>query len=333
MIEFKTAKCPKCGKIAEIIFSNNPLVPGICNRCICNELDGGNLEQADFFCRTYNLPFRPERWIELQERCGEGVFKQYTKEFFETDSNNLYRQDVTPDWWKRINEEWANCRTYEEVLAKIEPIKQSFIARSQIKWGPNYTFEEYVQLDSLLISTLRAGDISNPLRIDAIKKACKISVELDKAIYAGDSKGIKELSSSYSSFTKSAQLDEIIASDNNDVISTVAELADYIEKCGGQYTYYDGVQRDIVDKTIADIKEYIRVLVQDATGLSATLENIAENYKRSVATAADEESFAAVSLEELMKQNEGDNEVLDAELAAESLDEDFMGAEDGDEYF
>jgi hypothetical protein len=59
MIQFKLERCPKCGKIAEIVPSNNPIVPGICSKCISKELDPSNLTQADFFCRTYNIPFEP----------------------------------------------------------------------------------------------------------------------------------------------------------------------------------------------------------------------------------------------------------------------------------
>lgn len=60
-MSFQTAKCPKCGKIAEIIFSNNPISPGICEKCLNESLDPSNLRQADFFCRTYNIPFEPDR--------------------------------------------------------------------------------------------------------------------------------------------------------------------------------------------------------------------------------------------------------------------------------
>ena len=29
-IKFSVGKCPKCGKLGEIIISNNPIVPGVC---------------------------------------------------------------------------------------------------------------------------------------------------------------------------------------------------------------------------------------------------------------------------------------------------------------
>jgi hypothetical protein len=282
MVEFKVGKCPKCGRLAEIIYSNNPLVAGICDKCLKEGIDPSNIKQADFFCRTYNIPFRPDEWIALFEKVGNNVFKIYTKNFYETSDANLYYQSQTKDWWFELNEEWASCVTFEQLLSKIDPIKKKFIERNKIKWGANYEFEDFVQLENLLVSTLRANDITNPLQIDAIKKACKISLELDKAIMEGDSKGIKELSSAYSAFTKTAQIDNVIEAANSDVISTVAELGDFIEKSGGEFTYYDNVDRDIVDKTIKDIKKYVQDLVGDATGLTTQLEAMRASYQASV---------------------------------------------------
>ena len=332
MIEFRNGRCPKCGKLSEIICSNNPLVSGICEKCIADNLDASDLIQADFFCRTYNMPFKPDDWIRLYEKCGDGVYKQYAKLFYGENEDTLYYQPGTKDWWTELNEEWSTCQTFEQLLAKIEPIKQKFIDRNRVKWGANYTFEEYVQLENLLTSTLRANDISNPLQIDAIKKACRISVELDKAIEAGDSKGIKELSSAYSSFTKTAQIDTVIEAANNEVVATVADLADYIEQCGGKFTYYDGVDRDVVDKTIKDIQEYNRKLVLDATGLDATLETIMESYHRKVEEQATDKATALTSLEDIVNEQRAGNAQFDRELESETLI-DMSMEDDDDEYF
>ena len=190
-----------------------------------------------------------------------------------------------------------------------------------------------MQLESLLNATMQANDITNPLQIDAIKKACRISVELDKAINAGDSKGIKELSSAYSSFTKTAQIDNVIAAANSDVITTVADLADFIEKCGGTYKFYDNVERDVVDKTINDIKEYLRVLVSDSTGLGATLETITDAYKQRLENQTAEKAISEISISDIVAdQQRAANAEFDDELAQETLDDIDMGGDD-DEYF
>lgn len=325
MAILKIGKCPSCGKMVEILPTNNPIGAALCPKCLLKNINPRNLEQANFFCRTYNVPFRPELWTELVERLGanESVFAAYVERWADSspDVSVMWAEGRTKDLWTEVNAEWEQAHTLEELLAAIEPIKEQFMRRARIKWGGNYTFEEYVQLDSLLVSTLRAGDITNPLQIDAIKKAARISIQLDQAIVSGDAKGIKDLTSAYSTFTKTAQIDDVIAATNKDVISTVSDLGDYIESCGGQFKYYDGVARDIVDKTIADMKEYIRVLVQDCTGLSATLESISRSYAQKVEEHATEEATTLVSLEDLFEDNAlGANRELDAELAADDVD-------------
>lgn len=331
MIEFTTGRCPKCGRLAEIIYSNNPIVPGICEKCVAANLDPSDLTQANFFCRTYNLPFDPEKWIDLYEKTGDKVFTYYTKHFHSTSDKTLYYRDATKDWWTELNEEWASCHTFEQVLSKVAPIKAKFMERNALKWGSNYSFEEYVQLENLLVSTLRANDISNPMQIDAIKKACRISLELDKAIESGDSKGIKDLSSAYSNFTKTAQIDAVIESANKEVISTVAELADYIEQCGGKFTYYDNVDRDIVDKTIKDIQEYNYKLVTDATGLSATLERITQSFHQNLEQQATDAATETFSLEDIINEQRAGNKEFDEQLENETLVD--VEIEDEDEYF
>lgn len=334
MIEFKTGKCPKCNKLGEIILSNNPLSPGICINCLNTEIDYNNIKQADFFCRTYNIPFDPNKWIELAQRVGPQVFKIYTQQFFESDKQNLYHQRVTADLWGKLDEEWQQCRTLEQILAKVEPVKQKFMERNRVKWGANYNFEDYIKLENLLVSTLRANDITNPLQIDAIKKACLISLQLDKAIEAGDSKGIKELSSAYSAFTKTAQLDNVIAAANEDVITTVADLGEFIEQCGGEFKFYDKVERDIVDKTINDIKQYLRTLVSESTGLGPMLEHITETYKTSVEKQATDKATSSVTLEDIISDiSSAQNNDFDKELENDTLDDVFIDGDDGDDYF
>lgn len=48
--------CPLCGKAKRIVQSNNPIVAGVCEDCLNEQFDYTNLKQANFFCRTYNLP-------------------------------------------------------------------------------------------------------------------------------------------------------------------------------------------------------------------------------------------------------------------------------------
>jgi hypothetical protein len=332
-MEFEVKKCPKCGKNNLILPSNNPLVESVCNNCIVSKIKYDDLERADFFCRTYNLPFYPERWIKLSNIYKENVFKEYISEMNEIHKEAVYKTKVT-DIWKEASREWELIQTHGELIAKIEPIKEGYILRNKIKWGADYTFQELIHLEDLFMNTLRANDISNPMQTDAIKKACKISVALDKAIVGGDSKEMNELSKAYQNFIKTAKIDEIITAASKDVISNVAELVDFIEKSGYQFQYYDGVERDIVDKSINDIKEYIRRVIIDTTGLEITFEAINDTYKKELEIQKDAESYEKVPLEKLYENVvQRTNDEFDEELDNDEIDEGFFDEDDEDEYF
>ena len=78
-MKFTIGLCPKCNQRKLLMYSNNPLVvQPICFDCLNEQLDYNNIEHAEFFCRTYNLPWKPELWIDLASSCGEKVFQEYT---------------------------------------------------------------------------------------------------------------------------------------------------------------------------------------------------------------------------------------------------------------
>lgn len=336
-INFKIDKCPKCGKIQMIVPSNNPLTPSVCNTCITTSLQWDNIEHGDFFCRAYNLPFNPELWIKIAKVEKENTFKEYVLEIAAREKQTLYYNSPTGDLWKKANKEWELVRTHDELIHRIEEIKIGYIQRNKIKWGEDYSFQELIELESLFTNTLKANDISNPMQIDAIKKACKLSITLNRAIVGGDSKEINDLSKAYQNFIKTAKIDEIITAASQDVISNVAELVDFIEKNGFKMNYYDNVERDVVDKSIADVKQYIRRLVMDATGLETAFEQISNSYKQEQEIKADAESYEKVSLEDLYdKALSRKNEEFDSELeedAIEEIPEDDFNDDEDDFYF
>lgn len=344
-MNFQIGKCPKCGKNAELMFSNNPIVTPVCFSCIESELAYNNLEHADFFCRTYNIPFKPNTWMELVNRVGERVFYEYAKMFYEEDKDNLYYESSTRDVWRIANREWEKCRTQVQILNKLEPVKDSYVERGRLKWGPTYTFEDIVKLDSTYNQTLKSNNITNPLQKEAVKMLCKIQIELNAALLAGDTKAVKDYSSAYSNFAKQAGLEDMIEQTKTDDITTVAELYDYMEKQGFQFKFYDNFDRDEVDRTLKDITESNRRLILESTGLGTLLEEMARKRAKTAEEKYTEEVTSRTSLQELLEYNpeetevetEDDSSIIDGDLdlddAAESpsLDTSFVdGVQAGD---
>lgn len=325
MVQFKTGICPKCGRKAVLMYSNNPLSgPTICFDCICNNLNYLNLEHADFFCRTYNLPFKPDLWMKLAEEYKVAVFRKYTEMVLDDDENrpNLAYESSTHDIWSRTNKEWGKTRSFTEILMKLSNIKESYISRGKLKWGEQYTFEDLIKLDNTYNKTIKANNIVNPLQKEAVKELCKIHIEMDEAIRAKDAKSLKDYSTAYATFAKQADLEGMINETKTDDITTVAELYDFMEKSGFQFKFNDGYSRDEVDRTIKDIQNYLRTLVLECTGLQPQLEEMIQQKKMT----AEEEKTAQVTkqipLEQILNFSPEDN-TIDTEDDNEVLGEQF----------
>jgi hypothetical protein len=99
-VTFLVNKCPKCGKIRKLMLSNNPLSgTTICFNCIQDNLNHQNLEHGEFFCRTYNLAWKPDLWIQLADENGANVFEVYTELILSAAENqpNLAFESSTRD--------------------------------------------------------------------------------------------------------------------------------------------------------------------------------------------------------------------------------------------
>lgn len=309
-----------------MMFSNNPIAEPICFDCISEELNFNNLSHADFFCRTYNLPFKPEVWINLSSTLGKAVFKEYARLCLDDhETPNLSYESSTKDLWILANKEWEKCRTQAQLINRIEPIKASYVERAALKWGGAYEYEDYVKLDSTYNATLRANNITNPLQKEAVKMLCKIHIELNQAILAGDTKAVKDYTSAYSNFAKQAGLEDMIEESKTDDITTVAELYDYMEKQGFQFKFYDNFDRDEVDKTLKDIKESNRRLILESTGLAGLLEDMAKKRMAQEEENYTEEVTSKVTLQKLLDFNPEETEVEiedDSTITEENFEED-----------
>jgi tRNA G10 N-methylase Trm11 len=137
---------------------------------------------------------------------------------------------------------------------------------------------------------------------------CKIQIEINKAILRGDTKEIKDYSSAYATFAKQAQLDEMIETTKTNEITTVAELMEFLEKNGYQFKFYDGVDRDLVDKAIKDMQETNRRAILEATGLTTILENLAKQKAESDELEKTAKAVAKTPIEGLELDEEPDDE-------------------------
>lgn len=326
MIKFKIAKCPKCGKTAQLMFSNNPLSSplNICFDCINEQLNYQNLEHADFFCRTFNLPFDANLWMEFAKTYGTDTFLQYTSAILENqeDKTNLYYTSSTRDLWAKANHEWEKNRSFMEIMNKLPAIKESYINRSRLKWGEQYTFEELIKLDSIYSRTLRANNITNPMQKQAVQTLCKLQIEMDEAIRAKDAKAIKDFSNAWSTFAKQADLETMINETKTDDITTVAELYQYMEDQGFVFKFFDGADKDEVDRAITDIQTANRNLILESTGLRNLLEEMAQKRMEAKESEYAKQVVEDTTLQDLINFQPEDNDI-ETEDDSEALNVEF----------
>lgn len=330
MIKFPINVCPKCGRRAELMISNNPLSgTTICFDCIHNNLDQYNIEHGEFFCRTYNLPWKLDLWLKLAEDKECNIFREYTLLMLNDEQNkpNLAYSASTKDLWSRTNKEWEKCRSFAQILKKLTPLRESYLDRGHLKWGEQYTFEELLKLDSIYSRTLKANNITNPMQKEAVKTLCKLQIEMDEAIRAKDAKAIKDFSSAWSNFAKQADLENMINETKTDDITTVAELYDYMEKSGFQFKFYDGFDRDEVDRSIKDIQDTNRRLILESTGLQQLLEDMIRQKAETTEMEHARNIAENESIKDLLNFMPEDSEV-DTEADTDVLNTDFSDEEE-----
>ena len=95
-------------------------------------------------------------------------------------------------------------------------------------------------------------NVNGALQIDQARKLCKLSLEIDARIRAGD-KDVDKFMSSYDKMVKTAEFTPKNAKNAVD-FDSVGELALWLEKRGHQNKFYDNVTRDVVDETVQEIE-------------------------------------------------------------------------------
>lgn len=145
---------------------------------------------------------------------------------------------------------------------------------------------------------------------------------MDEALRAKDAKALKDFSTTYATFAKQADLEGMINETKTDDITTVAELYDYMEKNGFQFKFYDGYDRDEVDRTIKDIQGFLRKLVLESTGLQPLLEDMMRQKMRTAEEEKTAEVTNSTTLQDLLNFTPEDTEI-DTEQDQDVLDENF----------
>lgn len=102
-----TKKCPLCNRLGRVVSSNNSISPGICLDCLERLVPYTDLVSVDKFCRTYDIPFLPDKWMRIAEEMKEGVFEHYITVVMDEYKNDLNYKEKNDNssLWSIVNQQ------------------------------------------------------------------------------------------------------------------------------------------------------------------------------------------------------------------------------------
>lgn len=242
----------------------------ICSDCVSQmlKLHPNDLDFANQLCQWADMPFDPNEWIELYRSNGNNTFSVYSQIHCEEN-----RKEVN---WIGLNKKWIEAEKNNLLENEIKVLNEAETLRLRKKWGENYSAEEIDYLEQLFNGILQTQNVAGKLQYDQALKICKISLLIDQKIRAGEN--FKDLLSNYDKLVQTADFTPKNAKNAND-FDSAGEIFAYLEKTGWVNKFYDGVNRDIVDKTIQNIQAWVRHLYVNETGISDDIQKKIEGLK------------------------------------------------------
>jgi hypothetical protein len=210
-------------------------------------------------CQFLNIPFDPNEWIEMEEeyeKLGPLLLDYCYK---------MIRGEYQDSDWSNVNAMWQKAREYNGLLDKVQVIHGDLLLYLRKKWGASsdLVLDDYLRMEEYERHTLSHYPFKDEARKDVIRKLAKISVLSDKSITAGNTKDAVSYLQAYNTLMKELGIGNEIAN-NEGSINTLSELVSYLEKKGFVLNYRINENRDVVDKTIENMQQYVRRLFNDS---------------------------------------------------------------------
>ena len=242
----------------------------ICNDCLKVYLQKNNFswDAVDKLCQYLNIPFIPNEFEKLHKQFGENCFPRYADFFHEVEYEHLE--------WKDYYDEFCKLRESGYIADELPLLSDKRKDELRKKWGGCYDEEDLYALEQLYQGLLQTQNISGALQMDQAMKICKISIELDSKMRAGDD--IDKLMAAYDKLIKNAEFTPKNVKNASD-FDSIGELVKWLEKRGFKNTYFDGITKDVVDETMANIQAYNRRLYTNEAGIGEQISERIEGLK------------------------------------------------------
>ncbi len=240
------------------LYSNNTTTY-ICVECIAKKIDRKDLGSIDKMCQFLDLPFDANKWLEMENRYEK--LGPLLIDYCQLMTNGKYADS---DWYQ-YNKMWEKCREYNTVLDQLTAMHSDLLMFLRKKWGhiDDFKLEDYMRMEEYERHTLSHYPFKDEARRDMVRKLAKLSAIADHAMSRGDNKEATTILQSYNTLMKELGIRTETAKDEN-TIDTLSELVAYLEKTGFLLNYRINENRDIVDKTLENMQQYVRRLFTDS---------------------------------------------------------------------
>ena len=277
-----TITCIKCGKSmpknlayrTSSLFIPQGYLP-YCADCLCEIIDMHNLDEVDKLFQYADWPLNPSKWLLLCKGnlLPQAIFQSY----YRMNLAQLYKEGYTQRVdWKTANAELLQLEKDGTLIQNISPEKQkAYEDNLKFFWEvdaeqPQYSLSQLETLQKLYEDLERTQNATG-MQSDQAKKLCRLSLDMDIAQRNHELELYAKLMNAYTALIKTAEFTPK-NSQSSSSFESVGELVAFLEKTGFINKFYDGEQRDIVDKTIKSQQIFLRRIVSGESNLAEKVE-------------------------------------------------------------
>lgn len=255
----------------------NPFFPdgysSICTSCLQEELTKSEetfWDTADKYCQILDIPFEPGRLMEFAEKDSLNFFGLYCTFYAQEEYKGID--------WNFYNKEYMRLEEAQLLEEKLPKLKEEKERQLKEVWGKDYLFEDLKYLEDLFQGILKYQNVSGAKAINETRQLCKISFLIEQAIRGGDTKDLSSLVASYDKISSGLGFSEKNLKDP-DNFESVGEVFAYLEATGWINPFFNGVPKDIVDRTIQNIQNSNRQLYLGETNIGEEINKRIENLQ------------------------------------------------------
>lgn len=246
----------------------------ICNSCIKEYMREVEWEwqEVDQLCQYLDIPFIPSQFEKMHDEYGDEVFPIYAR-LFKTSEYERFG-------WKDYHQKYLELKTKHLIDKELPRISDTYYDDLRLRWGMNYDNEELTYLENLFNGLLASQNVVGALGMDQAQKMCKISLNIDERIRSGTD--FDKLMASYEKMAKIADFTPKNAKSDSD-FSSMGEVVAWLEKREWINTFYDDVNRDIVDEVIHSQEAFVQRLYTNESNMGEEITERIEQLKLAAA--------------------------------------------------